>query len=109
MGVEEAVGIRGNAQFGAAPVLFDDLQNGRQETGNEALIAAIAEVLTDGMDEPERGVGGGVVVAGAILGQLRRHEAVAQHGGEMSQDLTGFVQPAGDEQQAGECDHGIAS
>ena len=72
-------------------------------------VAGGLEVAVDGVEEPERGVGGVVESLLLALGEEVGDEAVADVVGEGAEDVAGLAVPAGAEGQPLQADHGVAA
>ena len=98
---QQAVGgIDADAEARAAQVVLDDVQQLRQEQLEGGPVAGDLEVAVDGVEEPERRVGGVVEAFLLALGEHVGDEAVADVMGEGAQDPAGLGVAAGGEGQA---------
>ncbi len=80
-----------------------------QEEPERLPISGDGHVSIDGVEEPERGVGGVVEAFVPVLGEEVRNQPVPDGVGERPQDRAGLDRAAGDERQALEADHRVAT
>jgi hypothetical protein len=106
---ESVVRIDANSKEGSLDVPLDDRQENRQEKFEQRAVPGISEVPIDRVKEPKRCVGGVVDPGVVALREHVRNETVLHIVRKGSEDVARLGIAAGDESQALEADHGVAT
>ena len=102
-GGEQAVGwVHADLMVRAAHVPIEDVAQG----GSELVVIG---QLTNGFEEPERGVDGVVLGLLAAIGKAIGDQALIEVSEESADDAAGFVEAAASDEEPGEGDHGVAA
>ena len=90
-------------------MVFDDVDQDREQKFERGAIVFAFQITIERVEKPKRRVGGVIQALGLPIGKHVRDQTVAHVMRERAQDVARFEATAGDERQAFETDHRVAS